>query len=385
MQSRMELAALHWSSGAAPCLAWLVCPCGLAALCSRMHPYLSPALGAPTRRACPGAVVQLECSKGPASCSHAHVPATGGGALMAPAGSLSVCRSRTPTFHRARWRRFTREVVHRVSSQLSRTFLHAWQGQARARKNDTDKEVVIRLEFARLTCGVKRARAVGLWHPWARQRHLVRVWKMRMLQRQRLPAFTLGFRAWCTLVQWRNHKRMSLRTSSRLRAQRVRNSTMRSWRDFVRRQEDSRQVAQKFAKNWACSLVFLAWHRWARQRLSLLHLFGCSSRRDWSMVFIASRDVCESLALWKSRCEVRGGLSAGSRRVQPEAVGDLHLERLCHVRAAAAQRAVRRSRACSTVALGAWRCEAEQLRRVKLLTLANELRWRLWVSDALFL
>ena len=27
--------------------------------------------------------------------------------------------------------------------------------------------------FARLTCRVKRARAVGLWHPWARQRHLV--------------------------------------------------------------------------------------------------------------------------------------------------------------------------------------------------------------------
>ena len=43
------------------------------------------------------AVEQLECSKGPASCSHAHVPATGDGALMAPAGPLSVCRSRTPT------------------------------------------------------------------------------------------------------------------------------------------------------------------------------------------------------------------------------------------------------------------------------------------------
>ena len=30
------------------------------------------------------------------------------------------------------------------------------------------------------------------------------------------------------------------------------------------------------------------------------------------------------------QCEERGGLSAGSRRVQPEAVGDLRLERLCH-------------------------------------------------------
>ena len=28
---------------------------------------------------------------------------------MAPAGPLSVCRSRTPTFHRARWRRFIRK------------------------------------------------------------------------------------------------------------------------------------------------------------------------------------------------------------------------------------------------------------------------------------
>ena len=210
-----------------------------------------------------------------------------------------------------------------------------------------------------------------------------------MLQRQRLPAFTLGFRAWCTFVQWRIHKRMSLRTSSRLRAQRVRNITMRSWRDFVRRQDDSKQDAQKFAKNGACSLVFLAWHRWARQRLSLLHLFGCSSRRDWSMVFIASRDVCESLALW--RADVK------SAEVSVQALAVCNLKRwvistwsgsvtdACSVRAAAAQRAVRRSRACSTVALGAWRCEAEQLRRVKLLTLANELRWRQWVSVALFL
>ena len=68
----------------------------------------------------------VEGSKGPASCSHAHVPATGGGALMAP-----------------------------------------------DRKNGTVKEVAIRLEFARLTSSVKRARAVGLWHLWARQRHLV--------------------------------------------------------------------------------------------------------------------------------------------------------------------------------------------------------------------
>ena len=35
-------------------------------------------------------------------------------------------------------------------------------------------------------------------------------------------------------------------------------------------------------EDWACSLVFLAWHRWARQRLSLLHLFRRSSRRDLS-------------------------------------------------------------------------------------------------------
>ena len=62
------------------------------------------------------------------------------------------------------------------ASSILSIFAHlllASQCQTRARKNGTSKEVPIRLEFARLTCRVKRARAVGLWHPWARQRHLV--------------------------------------------------------------------------------------------------------------------------------------------------------------------------------------------------------------------
>ena len=62
------------------------------------------------------------------------------------------------------------------------------------------------------------------------------------MQRLRLSALTLSFSAWCTLVKWRNHNWMCLSTTSRRRAQRVRNVTMRSWRDFVRRQKDSRRL-----------------------------------------------------------------------------------------------------------------------------------------------
>ena len=90
----------------------------------------------------------------------------------------------------------------------------------------------------------------------------------------------------------------------------------------------------------------------------------------------------------ESQGDERGGLSAGSRRVKSEAVGVLRLGWLCHERL---QRTSGRSTeggasvSClRTVALGAWRCAAEQLRGSKPLTLANELRWRQWVSAALF-
>ena len=93
-------------------------------------------------------------------------------------------------------------------------------------------------------------------------------------------------------------------------------------------------------EDWACSLVFLAWHRWARQRLSLLHLFRRSSRRDLSGCSSHSQCLQVSCAV-ESQGEERGGLSAGSRRVQPETVGDLRLGWLCHER-------LQRTSGCST-------------------------------------
>ena len=141
-------------------------------------------------------------------------------------------------------------------------------------------------------------------------------------------------------------------------------------------------------EDWACSSVFLAWHRWARQRLSLLHLFRRSSRRDLSGCSSHSQRLQVSCAV-ESQGEERGGLSAGSRRVQPETVGDLRLGWLCHER-------LQRTSGCSTeggasVSCLQYRCSGgvavcgRAAARKQTLDSGNELRWRQWVSAALFL
>ena len=92
---------------------------------------------------------------------------------------------------------------------------------------------------------------------------------------------------------------MSLRTTSRLRAQRVRNVTMRSWRDFVRRQKDSGGCAEvreelgvQLGLPCMASVGAAAPFSTASLQALLLSRFFT--------VFIAFRDVCKSLTLWRA-------------------------------------------------------------------------------------
>ena len=106
---------------------------------------------------------------------------------------------------------------------------------------------------------------------------------------------------------------------------------MRSRRDFVRRQKDSRQVAQKFARTGRAA--------WSSLR-------GIGGRGSAFLYCISSgappAEICHGVhrisqclqvsCAVESQGEERGGLSAGSRRVKPEAVGVLRLGWLCHER-----------------------------------------------------